>query len=289
MKTPNESSQLQNEIVMVSCIKHIFEDKSAIHLCGLDFTVKRGERIAIMGPSGSGKTTLLKHILGLLEPQEGKVEVFGINPVNDYKKIRTKIGFVTQNVEEQIIAPTVYEDICFSPLNFGYQKDEIVKLADEIISRLKIDYLRDRAPHYLSGGEKRKVALAGALVLKPDLLVLDEPFAGLDSDSRDDFISIINDYNSDFGTAVVITTHDVDIMPEMVDFIYLLKFGGEISKKVTPRDIFGNPEELNKFRIDAPTLSRLFYNLKKSFPSIKMPLTIDEAEEYIKKIITSSK
>jgi cobalt/nickel transport system ATP-binding protein len=272
----------EEEIVRVSCIKHVFEDKSAIHICGLDFTVMKGERVAILGPSGSGKTTLLKHLLGLLEPQEGHVEVFGMSPIADYKKIRTRIGFVTQNVDEQIIAPTVYEDICFTPLNFGYTKEETEKMADEIVGRLGIGYLKDRAPHYLSGGEKRKVALAGALVLKPELLVLDEPFAGLDLYSRNDFISIINDFNRDFGTAVVLTTHDVDIMPEITDSIYLLKFGGEISKKGSPAEIFGNPKELEKYKIEAPILSKLFFKLKKYFPEIKIPATIEEAEKYIK-------
>jgi cobalt/nickel transport system ATP-binding protein len=274
-----------DEIVKVSCFTHIFEDKTKIHICGLDFFVKRKEKIAILGPSGSGKTTLLKHLLGLLDPQEGVIWVFGVNPSKDFEQIRSRIGFVGQNVDEQIIASSVFEDICFSPLNYGIPRDETERLAYEIMDVLKITHLKDKAPHYLSGGEKRKVALAGALVLKPRLLILDEPFSGLDTMSKNELVGIINYFNDHYGTAVILTSHDVDIVPEIADFIYLLKAGGEISKRGKPGDIFADADKLAKYRLEPPILSKFFLALKKKMPKIQIPLTIEEAERDIENII----
>lgn len=284
-KNNNETVQQEEDIVRVSCIKHVFEDKTMVHLCGIDFHIRRGERIVVMGPSGSGKTTLLKHLLGLLEPHEGHVSVFGVSPSKEYRKIRERIGFVSQSVEEQIIAPTVFEDVRFSPINYGYSEEDASELAIRAMERLGIMHLKDRAPHYLSGGEKRKVALAGAIVLKPELLVLDEPFLGLDLLSQSEFISIINALNKDFGTAVILTTHDVNLMPEVADFVYLLKAGGEISKRGTPEEIFANLDELGKYKIEPPVLSRIFLHLKKRFPKIKIPLTADKAEKYLDELL----
>jgi cobalt/nickel transport system ATP-binding protein len=274
-----------NEIVKVSCFTHIFEDKTKIHICGLDFTVKQKEKIAILGPSGSGKTTLLKHLLGLLDPQEGAIWVFGMNPSTDFEQIRSRIGFVGQNVDEQIIASSVFEDICFSPLNYGISREETERLANEIMDVLKIAHLRDKAPHYLSGGEKRKVALAGALVLRPQLLILDEPFAGLDTMSKNELVDIINYFNKHYGTAVILTSHDVDIVPEIADYVYLLKTGGEISKRGKPEDIFADADELSKYRLEPPILSKFFLVLREKFPKIQIPLTIEEAKHVIEKIV----
>src|SRR5271169_6666269 len=182
-------------IVSVSCLKHVYPDTTEIHMCGLDFVVNRGERIVVLGGNGSGKTTLLFHILGLLKPDEGSVKVFGINPAEQYNTIRERIGVLLQNVDDQILSPTVWEDISFSPRNYGYDKDQISRMVEQIISELGIQHLRDKICHYLSGGEKRKVALAGALVMSPKLLILDEPFEGLDNRSRTELVSLLNTYN----------------------------------------------------------------------------------------------
>ena len=179
-------------IVAVSCLKHIYPDTTEIHICGLDFLVNRGERVVVLGGNGSGKTTLLYHILGLLKPDEGKVSVFGVNPASEYKALRERIGVLLQNVEEQILSPTVWEDISFSPRNYGYAKEKTGRMVEEVMAELGIAHLRDRICHYLSGGEKRKVALAGALVMRPELLVLDEPFEGLDTRSRTELVEILN-------------------------------------------------------------------------------------------------
>lgn len=273
------------ELVRVSCIKHIYPDKTEIHLCGLDMVVREQERVAILGPSGSGKTTLLKHILGLLEPTEGSVRVFGVNPVKERNKIRERMGFVMQNVEEQLVNPTVFDEISFAPLNYGHSLQDTVRMVDVVLEELNIRHLKDKVPHYLSGGEKRKVALASALVLNPELLVLDEPFEGIDPRSQSEFISIINELSRERKMAVVFTLHDVNIVPFIADVVYLIRFGGEISKRGTPREIFENVEELDSFNLEPPILTKLFLELRKTNPNISVPTDVEGAVKEIEKLM----
>src|SRR5512135_3616546 len=146
-------------IVTVSCLKHIYPDTTEIHICGLDFVVNRGERVVILGGNGSGKTTLLYHILGLLTPNEGNVSVFGVNPAKQYNTIRERIGVLLQNVDDQILSPTVREDVSFSPRNYGHSREETERMVGQVLGKLGIEHLGEKICHYLSGGEKRKVAL----------------------------------------------------------------------------------------------------------------------------------
>jgi cobalt/nickel transport system ATP-binding protein len=154
------------EAARISCVKHVYSDGSRVELCGLDFVVLRGTRVALLGPNGSGKTTLLFHLLGLLKPAEGSVAVMGVDPARDYARIRRAIGVVLQNVDDQQLAPTVWDDVSFSPRQYGLPAGEVARRTDTALELLGISDLRDKVPHYLSGGEKRKVAIAGALVLE---------------------------------------------------------------------------------------------------------------------------
>ena len=272
------------EIVRISCVKHIYPDTTEVHLCGLDFVVRKGERVVILGPNGSGKTTLLFHILGILVPDEGAVRVFGCNPARDYDKIRKRIGVVLQNVEEQIIAPTVEDDVSFSPRNYGYSEAETKELVGEALELLNIGHIRKKICHYLSGGEKRKVALAGAIVLKPDLLVLDEPFEGLDPKSRRELSVLLNRLNRERGMAVIMSTHDINIVSRMADFVYVLGQGGDILFMDTPADIFTRSEYLRQSSLDFPILIELFKELKDRGLPVSLPADVAEAVRQIEKL-----
>jgi len=170
----------ENIIAQVKCLRHVYPDQTEVDLCGLDFAVRARQRIAILGANGSGKSTLIFHLLGLLAPVDGEVAVFGINPSKQFKDIRDRVGVVLQNVDDQIIGPTVWDDVTFTPRALGWPQDEVERKGEAILNRLGISHLKRKVPHYLSGGEKRKVALAGALVTEPELLIMDEPFTGLD-------------------------------------------------------------------------------------------------------------
>jgi cobalt/nickel transport system ATP-binding protein len=272
---------VSESVVRVSCVRHTYPDRTQVHLCGLDFVAARGERLVILGPNGCGKTTLLFHILGLLEPQEGEVAVFGVNPARDFNKIRERIGVLMQNVDEQILAPTVWDDVSFSPRNYGYSDAEVARMVNETLERVGIAHLRDKVCHHLSGGEKRKVALAGALVLNPELLVLDEPFEGLDPASRSDLVTLLNRLHAERGVTLVIATHDVNVVPAMADRVYVLVRGGEIVAQGPPHDVFADPALLRRSNIEPPVLAELFERLEALGMPLGRPMTVEEAARVI--------
>jgi len=273
---------MQN-IIEIKCLEHRYPDKTTIELCGIELNVKKGEKLAILGPSGGGKTTIIKHILGLLSPSRGEVKVFGVDPSKEYNKIRQKIGVVLQNVEEQLIGPTVLEDVMFSPLNYGYSEIDAKIKALEILDKLNITHLQNKIIHYLSGGEKRKVALAGAMVLNPELLVLDEPFSGLDIISEKNFIKLINQICSETQISIIISTHNVELVSEFADTLFLISAKNKISLKGTPREILYNHVDLEKFNLEKPSIVRLFTELTRQGYDFKgHPLNVDEAIEVLK-------
>ena len=266
-------------IVRVSCVRHTYPDKTSVHLCGLDFVVEPGQRVVVLGPNGCGKSTLLYHILGLLHPEEGEVSVFGVDPARQFSKIRERVGVLLQNTDEQIIAPTVWDDVSFSPRNYGYTESEVGEKVRYALHRMGIEHLRHKVCHYLSGGEKRKVALAGALVLEPELLVLDEPFEGLDPTSRSEMVELLQKLNREHGVSFVIATHDVQLVAPLADKVYVLKAGGEIVAQGPPGDVFQDPDLLRATNIEPPVLADLFQRLEQAGHSLGRPQTPEEAAE----------
>ena len=267
-------------VAHVSCVRHTYSDATTVSLCGLDFIVTAAQRVVILGPNGSGKSTLLYHLLGLLRPDEGLVRLFGHDPAQHWSAVREKVGVVLQNVDEQILAPTVYEDIAFSPRNYGRSEDEVKTLVEKVMNDLSITHLRDKVPHYLSGGEKRKVALAGALVLEPELLIMDEPFEGLDPKSRDELIALLNHLHETKHVSFILTTHEVNIVPQLADSVYMLVEGGEIVEQGTPRRLFSRADLLARSNIEPPVLAKLFETLRDCGLDVGgSPLTVDEAAD----------
>ena len=264
-------------VLRVSCIRHLYPDQTQVYLCGLEFVVEKGQRVVILGPNGSGKSTLLYHILGLLDPREGEVEVFGVNPAKHFNRIRERVGVVLQNVDEQIIAPTVWDDVSFSPRNYGYPEPETEKMVEAVLEDVGITHLKDKVCHYLSGGEKRKVALAGALVLRPELLVLDEPFAGLDPRSRTELARLLADLQSRYEMTTVIATHDVNTLGIKADTVYMLIQGGEIVARGYPEEIFSDADRLRASNIEAPALIELFHKLEEGGVELGRPTNVDDA------------
>ncbi len=275
--------QQDEKIVRVDCITHVYPDMTKVQICGLDFIVNRGERVSILGSNGCGKTTLLKHLLGVLVPRDGSVKVFGVDPGKEYSKIRERIGVVMQDVDEQILGPTVYDDILFAPLNYGIERKKAEAMAKTVIERLNLESIQKKIVNYLSGGEKKKVALAGALVMEPDLLILDEPFTGLDPVSRRDLVQIVNELNKEKGITFIITLHEVDLVPEMTDILYLMHGHGDLSERGRPDEIFGKFKDLESYNLVEPSLTKLFKGLKKEGLDFGDPLRIDEAIQSIKK------
>ncbi|HHW91898.1 MAG TPA: ATP-binding cassette domain-containing protein [Firmicutes bacterium] len=265
------------ELVLVRNLQHTYPDGSTVSLEGPDFTVGAGQRVAVLGANGSGKTTLLHHIMGLLKPSGGKVEVFGLDPNRNFRRLRRRLGVVLQRVEEQLLGPTVFDDAAFALRNQGCSQPEVERRVREMLQEMGISHLGDKVPHYLSGGEKKKVALAGAMILNPPLLLLDEPLDGLDPFSRQELIQLLLRLNREHGTSLIIATHDVDIVTELADVVYVLG-QGRIMAVGTPAEVFSRAEVLREAKLAPPALTTLFHRLQAAGVPVSLPLTLGEAE-----------
>lgn len=273
-------------LITVKCIRHVYPDKTEVSLCGLDFVVNPGDRVVILGPNGAGKTTLLSHVLGLLTPVEGIVEVMGLQPAKNFHTIRKHIGVVFQNVDEQIIGPRVYDDIAFTPRNDGLPRAEVDRMVRETAVSLGIDNILTKIPHYLSGGQRKKVALAGAVVTEPEILILDEPFDGLDPKAKQEMIELLNRLNRERGITLVITTHDINIVPQIADVIYVVS-DGQIITRGTPREVFNQMDTLLAANLEPPILTELFSRLKQRGFPLDIPNDLDEAEALLAELLTN--
>jgi cobalt/nickel transport system ATP-binding protein len=273
-------------LILVHCIKHIYPDKTEVSLCGLDFVVNSGDRVVILGPNGAGKTTLISHILGLLSPVDGQVEVMGMQPDKNFNQIRKHIGIVFQNVDEQIIGPRVYDDIAFSLRNEGLSRGEVDDRVNKIASMLGIEDLLDKIPHYLSGGQKKKVALAGAISMMPEILILDEPFDGLDPKSKAEMITLLNRLNKEKGITLVTTTHDINIVPQISDLIYVINKGLIITKG-SPNEVFDQVEMLREANLEPPILMDLFDRLRKKGYPLKPVDSMEDAIDQLEENLTN--
>ncbi|MGE5485936.1 MAG: energy-coupling factor ABC transporter ATP-binding protein [Ignavibacteriales bacterium] len=269
-----------DDVVSVRCLKHIYPDRTEVSLCGLDFVARRGERVVVLGANGSGKTTLLMHLTGLLRPVQGEVRVLGVDPSRAFARIRNRVGVVLQNVNEQIVGPTVWDDVAFGPRNAGVGGARLGEMVEWIIREVGIGSLRDKIPHYLSGGEKKKVAIAGAMISKPEILILDEPFDGLDARSRVEILDLVNRFNEELGTTLIMTTHDVDSVPLMADSVYLLA-GDGIAFHAGPKEVLSRPEVLREANLQPPILVELAFDLERYGVDIGTPLTVGEARDAI--------
>ncbi|MFA5253493.1 MAG: ATP-binding cassette domain-containing protein [Methanoregula sp.] len=245
----------------------------------VNFIAPRNARIAVIGSNGAGKSTLFKHLNGIFQPSSGSVLIRG-EPITkeNRKEIRKFIGLVFQNPDDQIFSPTVEQDIAFGPTNLGLDEETISHRVHEALRVVGIEYLADRVPHHLSGGEKKRVAIAGVIAMEPEVLVLDEPTAGLDPKGVADLNGFINSLSSKYGMTVIFSTHDVALVPEVADFIYVMD-KGRIIASGTAEEIFLQPDMLKSVRLDVPVLPRLLRSLQENGVEVSMAYTYADAED----------
>ncbi len=249
----------------------------------INVTIHRGEFIGLIGHTGSGKSTLVQHLNGLMKPTSGKVIVGDIVTTDaDAAKrgLRQKVGLVFQYPEHQLFEETVEKDIAFGPQNLGLSEEETaerVKEAMEIVG-LSYDELAERSPFELSGGQKRRVAIAGVLAMKPDVLVLDEPTAGLDPHGRDEILDEIKALYERRGITIVLVSHSMEDIARLANRIIVLH-RGSIVMDGTTADIYDREEELNEIGLDVPDITKVMKQLK-SKTGWNIPtnvLTVEEA------------
>ena len=196
-------------------------------LKGVSLKIDEGDMIALLGKNGAGKSTLFLHLNGIYEPDEGKVFIDGEELKYDKKsllKFRQKVGIVFQNPDDQIFAPTVEEDVAFGPLNLGLSMEEVQDRVEESLARVGMSGTEKIAPHHLSGGQKKRVAIAGILAMKPEIMILDEPTAGLDPQGVENLVKLLKELN-DEGITILISTHEVDLVPDYANKVFVLVDG----------------------------------------------------------------
>jgi len=248
---------------------------------GLDrvnFIAPRNARIAVIGSNGAGKSTLFKHFNGIFRATSGSVLVHG-EPVTkeNIREVRKFVGLVFQNADDQIFSPTVGQDVAFGPMNLGLDGETVHHRVEEALRMVGIEHLRDRVPHHLSGGEKKRVAIAGIIAMEPQVLVLDEPTAGLDPQGVRDLIELINSLAQKYGITVIFSTHEVSLIPEVADCLYVMDHG-QIVAHGTIEEVFVQQELLTSVRLDVPLLPKLIRTLQESGVDIGMAYTLKEAE-----------
>ncbi len=227
-----------------------FSYHQQIALKDVNLTVRQGDRIAILGANGSGKSTLLKILDALYFPQGGTVRSFGESLTEEALQdetrafaFRRRVGLVFQDPDVQLFSPTVWDEVTFAPLHLGLPRNEVIERADWAMDLLGITKLRDRAPHRLSGGEKKKVALASILALRPDVWLLDEPTASLDPRSQSRLLDFIGELRRD-GKTIITATHDLDIVEEIADRVVMFCEEHEITGEGTPREMLSDYDRL---------------------------------------------
>ena len=233
-----------------------------IHINGISFSypdgnqalnkvcidIEQGNTVAVVGANGAGKSTLLAMLVGILVAKEGEIQIAGIPLIkNKLEEIRKKVGFVFQNPDDQLFMARVYDDIAFGPRNFGFKADEIKQMTDHAIETMKIEHLVNRAPHKLSGGEKRNVAIAAVLAMDPEVLLFDEPSSYLDPKSRRNFIRAM----SELGHTKVIATHDLDLVLDLCERVIILR-KGEVFADGKPMELFLNERLMEQAGLEVP-------------------------------------
>jgi cobalt/nickel transport system ATP-binding protein len=254
----------------------------------INMRIRKGEFVGILGSNGSGKTTLLKVMDGLIRDYNGVMHLDGadIRKLSP-KEIYRKVGLIFQNPDEQLFAPTVFEDVSFGPLNMGFSDEEVSRRVVLALRGVDMEGYEKKSIHNLSFGQKKRICIAGLLAMGHEILLLDEPTAGLDPMGEYKMMELLIKLNREDGVTIVMTTHSVDLVPLFLDRIYILHKGYVVRGGI-PEDVFIAPDDMSNFELRLPQIAELIYKLKHEdkLPFDKIPLTIGEARKEIIKLVS---
>ena len=251
----------------------------------VDFSVSAGEYLGIIGHTGSGKSTLIQHLNGLLKPTSGQVLFEGEDIWTDpqrTRQVRFQVGLVFQYPEYQLFEETIYKDIAFGPKNMGLEGDELDQRVREAAHFVGLrDEFLEKSPFDLSGGQKRRVAIAGVIAMRPKVLILDEPTAGLDPEGSQSILNNIRDYHKAHGAAIVLVSHSMEEVAQSVERIVVVN-DGLLPYQGTPREVFQHGKELEDMGLGVPQMTRVFHRLKELGADIDPSVyTLDQAKQAI--------
>ncbi|MCE5263609.1 MAG: ATP-binding cassette domain-containing protein [Deltaproteobacteria bacterium] len=267
-------------------VSFVYDDGTEA-LRGIDFYVEEGEFIAILGSNGSGKTTLIQLLVGLLKAKKGRIAIGGreIGSLSA-EELYQRVGLVFQNPNDQLFAATVEEDCAFGPRNLKLPETVVRQRVEEALASVAALPLRGRAIHHLSFGEQKRVSLAGVLAMRPAVLILDEPTAGLDPAGEAQMMQLLKRLNREEGMTVILATHSVDMLPLFANRIYVLDRGAVLQAGPS-EEIFCHQEMIVRAKLRLPYVSRLMYEMKRhdGVPIDGLPLTIGEARAQLLELI----
>ena len=267
----------------LTCVYGSLDKGTRAAINNISFSLEKGEILGIIGHTGSGKSTLVSHLNGLIKPTSGRVLIDGEdiweNP-KEIKKIRSKVGLVFQYPEYQLFEETVYDDIAFGPKKRGVSSDKLDSVVRKAATLMQIDdSVLFKSPFDLSGGQKRRVAIAGVLAMEPEIVVFDEPTAGLDPIGRETIFNAISDYQKLKNATVIIVSHSMEDVAAVCDKILVLN-KGTVSYFDTVRNVFSKGEELKALGLGVPQVTDVFSKIKTVFPDFSYyPLTVEEEIE----------
>jgi cobalt/nickel transport system ATP-binding protein len=255
-------------------------------LSDINIEIKKGQFVGILGSNGSGKTTLLKVMDGLMKDFEGTslldgTAMRGLSP----KEIYRKIGLIFQNPDDQLFAPTVFEDVAFGPINMGVPAQEIERRVAGALLAVGMEGNEKKSIHHLSFGQKKRICIAGLLAMGHEILLLDEPTAGLDPMGEHKMMNLLTELNREKEVTIVMATHSVDLVPVFLDHLYVLS-KGRIVRGGSPEEVFTAPQDMAHVKLRLPQIAEMIYRLKHEdkLPFGKIPLTIGEARKEILKL-----
>lgn len=278
--------------IEVKNLTHVYSEGmpfETIALEDVNFTIDSGEFVCLIGHTGSGKSTLIQHLNGLLKPNEGCVLIDG-RDIRDkeanVREMRRKIGLVFQYPEYQLFEESVLKDVCFGPKNLGFSAEEAEAGAIKALQLVGIDprLMGERSPFSLSGGEKRRVAIAGVLAMEPEVLILDEPTAGLDPKGHKDILKMIEDIRQSRHLTIILISHNMDDVARLANHVIVMS-DGRVVMDGSPSDIFSRGNELRELGLSLPSATSLMERLKEKGVEVATNvLTIDDAEEEIVRV-----
>jgi cobalt/nickel transport system ATP-binding protein len=255
----------------------------------LSLAITAGQRVAVMGPNGAGKSTLFQMFNGLLKPDAGQVVVDGLPVGGEHlPTVRRKVGMVFQDSDDQLFNATVYREVAYGLVNMNVPQDDLDATVKWALDMVGMRDFIDKTPFNLSGGEKKRIALASVLSMKPQILVLDEPTNELDPKGASDLLALLNKLNQDLGITLVFATHDVDIVPLLANRVVLMDHGG-IQFNGTPTEAFRETDLLRRLDLRAPRIAQLAQILMHDglLPAGDLPLSIEQAVELFKQALTA--
>jgi len=252
----------------------------------INLKVFKGERVAVLGANGAGKSTLFKHLNGILKPLSGEVLIKGEKMTKkNLRTCRETVGIVFQDPDDQVLAPSVEEDIAFGPINMGLSRNEVERRVKEALEMVGLTGFEERAPHHLSGGQKKLVAIAGILAMRPEVIVLDEPTAGLDPLSSARVLELIMKMNRELGITLLLSTHNVDVVPYFAERVFVLHHG-RLEADGSPYEIFSDPELLRKAHLRLPRVAEVFEMLQQKGLNVNIQITAEAARDEILRLVS---